>query len=327
MKTIAAAMLITGATVLTASAQVKPYAVHNVSVHWTVYMPDTSTTNAHTGTITDTYKTTTLTTASLITNIANALGTTFKASATLEAISELSLGTNLEGATNVVSTVYKYTNSTTNIFLYSTNVYPTNTTGVSNTTVSLTNLYTNFVYSITNKIAVATNVTYYINSGGTLTPLTNTVLGLDNLISGGLLYATGSTNSVQLAQDLTNSVFKGTIKTNLQVTGSRLFHGQFDVDAAGAGNLSKAAGPDVTFWGHGFATAATGSVGTGKTAVPWSTWNVTLAGGGYGNVGGAYTVSYTNITETATNVYYTSTNATSVEILGDVTHTFAKIVQ
>ena len=328
LKSFAVAMLVAGATVTIANAQTTPYAIHNVSVHWTAYLPDTSTTNSKTGTITDTYKTTAISTTDLITNLAAAVGVTVKPSASLVAISELALGTNLSDGTNIVTAVYKYTNSTGTNFEYSTNAIPTNTVSISNTVILNTNLSTNFEYAITNTIMVTTNITYYIKDGTTLTPLTNASSMLESqLISGSLGSLASSTNNINLAQMLTNSIFKGTIKTNLAVTGTVLTSGYFDVNAAGAGNVSKSAGPDVYFSGRGVGTAVTATYGKGKTALPWSTLNLTVDGYGSGTVGGTYYASSTNISGGVTNVYYSITNATTVFVSGAVTHTFSKLVQ
>lgn len=336
LKTFAIAILATGATVAVTQAQTPPYAVHNVSVNWTLYLPDTSVTNSK-GEIKDTYKTESYNTASLLADLGSALGKSFKGES-LVLISELSPGSNLTVGSNVVVQTYDYTNSLTNstytntlTVLTLTNVPPlTNFDGLTNWVVTATNpLATNFVYEVTNSVIVETNATYYIKSGKTLTPLTNTFFfgfGLADLLSSSVTTSDTNTVFANRAQDYTNSIFKGTITTNLAITGSLYDQGSFDVNAIGTGNVSGAAGADLGFSGAGFANAVTTKVGSGKTALPWSTWNVTWTGIGSGVVGGTYTPDYTNVipgtnfpTTAVTNVYYANTNGTNVKLSGSVT--------
>jgi hypothetical protein len=369
LKTLAIAMLITGATATAVKAQVAPYAVHNVSLNWTLYLPDTSTTNAKNGTITDTYKTEAYNTASYIKDLGNAMGQKFKAGAMLVAVSELAPGTNLTDGSNVVATFYSYTNAATNSTYTNTtetvkitNAPPltnydglTNglvSNGVTNNWVSIaTNIQTNFVYQITNSIIISTNVTYYVKEGKTLIPVTNSSFLSDSAFLGTndydpatpLLSSTflkSNTNNVfyNAAQNYTNGdgIFKGTIKTNLAITGTEFTTGEFNIDAVVSGTPA-AAGASLYIEGSGNATAVTANVGKGKAALPWSTWNVTLTGSGGGSVDGQYITIATNTVitlgtnglpiATNVNVNYTSTNATNVRLTGSVTHTFTGIVQ
>jgi hypothetical protein len=324
LKTLAIATLITGATVTASNAQTPPYAVHNVSVQWTLTYPDTSATNAKTGTITDTYTTSSVNTAKLIQYLGAAMGVTFKPTATLVAISELSPGSNGTELSNVVTTVYTYeTNGGTNIITVTNVAPPTNAIDIT------TNVSTNSIAGVTNAIIVATNTSYYVSSGSTLTLISNSYLW------GSALFSNTNKSFYNLAQDYTNSVFKGTIKTNLTITGTLMSDGKLHLAANGPGTIGKTAGPVLKFKGEGEDTAVTATVGKGKTAMPYSTFNYTWTGFGKGSVGGTYTVGAitTNITGPSTNLstnYSTNffvTNGTSVEVSGVVKHSFAKIVQ
>ena len=384
-------MLITGATVMTVKAQVPPYAIHNVSLNWTVYMPDTSSTNKKNGTITDTYKHQGYNTASYLKDLGAAMGVSVKG-ATLVAISELSLGSNFTDVTPVlvvqnysyitngdtntifvtnaappltgyvfISTNYSAANLSAVSYNYITNtdtglLTATNVPPVTSNTVVLTNMAIVNEALQTNTIIVATNVTYYIKTAKSLIPITNTSFISTEafnvtttnfeevqptaLLSSSFLNFIQSTNEPNRAQQYTNGsgIFQGTIKTNLAITGTEYLAGEeFNIDAIVSGTPAAAGSKLAMTGGAGTATAVTATVGKGKTAVPWSTWNFTLTGTGSGTLGGTYFPIATNtfITQLGTNaavtngvnVYFDVTNATNVRLTGSVTHTFSHIVQ
>lgn len=105
-------------------------------------------------------------------------------------------------------------------------------------------------------------------------------------------------------------VFVGTIKTNLQITGT-LYGDNFYMTV---GNPFQAAGKtnyiaNLNLSGNGDATATTGNVGTGKAAKPFTSWNGTFDVTGSGNLGGLDT----NMVNGTNFVYSSVSNGLSYE--------------
>ncbi len=354
LKTFAIAILATGATVAATQAET---VYQTLSVQLTLVQQDAATINTHKGssfgTITESDKGGyTINTAGLIKLLAPSFGISTVKNASLVKATTVVPGVNLTDFSNVVSVLnYVYlTNGDTNI---ADEVTFTNVPPLTNYTVKGTNYQTNFTALVTNAIEAGTNVQYYLVNDGIYYRLSQT-----NSNSGATGYAgddawyffDGVTNS-DLANQVTNiaGIFVGTITTNLKIAGT--LNGDYisiHVNPNSGANGS-AANPVINIGGSGKATATTTTIGKGKAAMPFSTWNATFdvsgsatEGGVLTNVvstnswtvvsNGTYELNYSptppaGFTNFATNLYTTVSvlsNTNNWMVSGTVKQTFSK---
>ena len=326
LKTFAIALLLTAATVTAARAATL---YQSLSVDLTLTFQGPATTNSKTGVITEVKKSVSLTTPQFLAVLATNLGVTLNRGASLIKATTLADGINFTNVitnsttlvanatffeSNVIYTTFVYSNNIpTNTPLYITNSTDMTPTGY--TRILETNLTTNLVQGMGEPVILGTNVQYILNNGpglnsNTFVPINNTNDDAGATANAGddawsILHNGPVTIDAQghvyfglppltnffLAQRVTNDagVFAGTITTNLHITGT--FFGDYVNVTVGPPReaIGMPAPPQLNFSGRGNATAMTANIGSGKSAMPFSSWNGSFDVNGHGQLGATVT--------------------------------------
>ena len=346
LKMLAMAMLLTGATVTAANAATL---YQSLSVDLTLTYQGPATTNAKTGTITDVKESVSLTTPKFLEILATNLGVTLNKGASLIKATTLADGINFTNVitnsttlvsnatffeTNITSS-YVYTNNTTNGAALATNM-----TEVPPSTnyhlIYVTNAVTNLVQGTGNDVILGTNVQYFLNNGPGLNSNNFVLINGTNDNAGATMdtsddawllhsgpvsvdavghvyYGIYPLTNFFLAQNITNheGIFAGSIKTDLAVTGT-FTDDNIEVHVGPPREAIGSAAPaNLNFSGSGAATATTATVGSGKSAMPVSSWNVTFDVTGSGSLGGTVT--------NTTNGIYLYTNGSYPDSITETT--------
>ena len=245
--------------------------------------------------------------------------------ATLIRVTELAYGTNFTNVitnwlTLIPNTTFLVTNidptnfvyqSNTNSTLFISNGLPVVPPGYS--LFSTNGAETNLVQGTGDAIVVGTNEQFFINNGPGLNPanfiaiqdtndnagasiimgdsarsfLNNTV-ALDDQNTEGHTATFDATTNFFLAQNLTNlgHIFAGSIKTNFQISGTLYNDSVSIIVGPPRGANGSVAPPQITALnGTANATAVAAGVGTGKAALPFTSWNASFPVTGSGSLG------------------------------------------
>jgi hypothetical protein len=264
-------------------------------------------------------KVTELTMGTNFTNIITNSGTTLVTNATLF-------------YTNPLYTTFVYSNLTTNGPALVTNsdhlnpesIYP----GSTFTLILSTNYQTNFIQGTGDTVMIPTNGAYYLNNGpgldtnnfiplgtstndnasasGSVGP-TTPFLRVTTPVYGTTIESQGITSNFFLAQEMTNAshIFAGTITKALDISGT-LYNesASLSVGPPRQPVIGTPAPPQLSVSGTANATSASSTVGKGKAALPYTSWNETVPVTGSGSIGGV--VSNT----VSTNTYTYGSNGT-----------------
>jgi hypothetical protein len=247
--------------------------------------------------------------------------------------------TNIPGTTflvtNIDPTNFVYVNLT-NSGIFVTNGSPIVPNGYSPYTVS--GAVTNLVQATGQAVIVGTNIQFLINNGPGLDPANfvslasstndnagpsgsvgdaatrflNTYVSIDNIsnfFEEDYFVGQGFLTNFFMAQDMTNHghIFAGTIKTNLDITGT-LYGDTISIVMGPPRDPVVGPAPAVfNFAGTANATAVDANVGTGKSALPFASWNATFPVTGGGTVGGTITntveLNRSSVTYVSNGVY------------------------
>lgn len=218
--------------------------------------------------------------------------------------------------TNVIYTNFVYSNSVaTNTPQFITN--QTDQTPSGFVYLYATNLGTNLIQGQGNTVIIGTNVVYYINNGSgfdtnnlIMVNFTNDNSGANfqtsdeawNLLNdfggpvdaqGDYVYGNYPITNFWLAQQFTNlaGIFAGTVATNLKAAGT-LYGDSLSVSVGPPRIAAGMPAPlQLTFSGDADATTTTANVGTGKSAMPFTSFNGTFDVTGTGHAGATATNS------------------------------------
>jgi hypothetical protein len=199
-----------------------------------------------------------------------------------------------------------------------------------------TNLGTNLIQGMGNAVILGTNVQYFLNNGSGLDSNNLVLLGsstdnggatasasddawnfLQNFAGyidaqGDYYYGMYPLTNFFMAQNITNDVagiFAGTVKPDFAITGTLMsdyFHATVGPPREAVGSPAQ---PSLHFSGYGTATATTQNVGSGKSAMPFTSWNATFDVDGGGSLGGTVTntVNTNSYTYVSNGVFLTFT--------------------